>query len=947
MAECWLDLQGTSTEPYDSEGHGSHVMGTMCGRAIHVNGDTITVGAAPNAEFICCNAVDQGLSEQLNNDVITAYQWFIDPDGDPNTTDDDPDVIQNSWGVYAWYPDYGPCYSFWNTAILNCEAAGTVVIWSAGNDGAGTSTIGIPPVFAYNPTQIFSVGAVDATNNQAPFPIAWFSSRGPSSCEPDIGAFKPEVVAPGVDVFSVMANSESYTTMSGTSMSGPHVAGVIALLREACPDCDPQTLKEILLETAIDTGYPPVGEDNTYGMGLVNAYDAVQEALEMSVRGFVDGVITNESGSPLAGVHVQTVNEHPFANSNLNGYYCVRAQPGIHSFQFSKYGYNTQLVENVEAFEDDTTHLDVSMQSLPHGTLSGVVQVQSGAAIPNAAVLVLNTPLDTVYTDGSGRFSVTLPADDYSVYIEIVYYLLTPRVYSADTTVTISANETTDIVVTIFVPMVEPIGPDDHGYSAFDRIDRDSPANYDWVELNPDSGGSGTSFTFSHHDSAVYFAAPLPLIFYGQDYDSLTVSANGWMLPGVHHGAGRFNTPIPFADTGVPHGVIAPYWDDFRIGINARQWSWYDVANGRWIFEFTDERLVTPTTYLFAWQVHFYSPIEHPTLTGDAKILFVYKHVPYLSGCTIGIESPTQTTGLQVLDDGELNINSLSIDSTTAILFTTGSPVAFGTVEGTITTYPPAENISSATIRMGIRTTSVDAQGHFHLDSIPSGLQTLSLTLAGYEPRFIERIRVGDDSVTTHNLDAWRLDAPYDLSASQNSGNIHLSWRRPQSIQQYPANWVMYTVLRNDITVISSLMDTVINEHVPFNMTAYYRVIAQYRNGTSRPSDTLAFIIDLSVNEAGSLLPEEFSLSQNYPNPFNPNTHIKLAVPAVTNGSLRIYDLNGRLVRVLAEGSFEPGYHEYVWDGCNESFTPVAAGMYFYKFDSEKYSATKKMLLIK
>ena len=181
MNQCWLDLLSTSMEPSDEDGHGSHTMGTMCGREIRADGDTITIGAAPDAEFICCNAINQSTSDELNNDVITAFQWFADPDGDPNTIEDFPSVVQNSWGVYSWYPEYGPCYSFWNTAILNTEAAGTVVIWSAGNDGPGESTVGIPPVFAFNPTQIFSVGALDVTNHAAPYPIADFSSRGPST----------------------------------------------------------------------------------------------------------------------------------------------------------------------------------------------------------------------------------------------------------------------------------------------------------------------------------------------------------------------------------------------------------------------------------------------------------------------------------------------------------------------------------------------------------------------------------------------------------------------------------------------------------------------------------------------------------------------------------------------------------------------------------------------
>ena len=115
-------------------GHGTHVMGTMVGREIS-GSDTNTVGAAPDAQWIACNAIGQAITSEMDNDVISAYEWFADPDRDPSTLDDVPDVIQNSWGVYEELPGYVACFDYWNSVILNCEAAGPVFIWSAGNEG--------------------------------------------------------------------------------------------------------------------------------------------------------------------------------------------------------------------------------------------------------------------------------------------------------------------------------------------------------------------------------------------------------------------------------------------------------------------------------------------------------------------------------------------------------------------------------------------------------------------------------------------------------------------------------------------------------------------------------------------------------------------------------------------------------------------------------------------
>ncbi len=271
--ECWRDALGFGdTTPHDYYGHGTHVMGTMCGLGA-ATGDTI--GVAWEAEWIADNAINQGVGSEFDNDVLDAFQWFADPDGDPGTTDDVPDVVQNSWGVYSWFTGYEDCDYRWQTVIENCEAAGVVCIFSAGNEGPASQTHRSPANICNTPTTNFSVGAVDATNYSFPFPIADFSSRGPSDCPQ--GDKKPEVVAPGVQVYSsVPGGGYEWYWWSGTSMAGPHVAGVVALMRQANPDLDVDSVKQILINTAVNLGVP--GEDNTYGWGLIDAYEAVLAA---------------------------------------------------------------------------------------------------------------------------------------------------------------------------------------------------------------------------------------------------------------------------------------------------------------------------------------------------------------------------------------------------------------------------------------------------------------------------------------------------------------------------------------------------------------------------------------------------------------------------------------------------------------------------------------------
>lgn len=308
LGDAWLDVLGTSPAiPSDQSmsGHGTHTMGTMVGLG-SVTQDSI--GVAWGAHWIACNAIQQNVGSEFDNDVIEAFQWFADPDGNPNTTDDVPDVVQNSWRVNETYPGgYQDCDSRWWAVIDGCEASGCAVVFSAGNEGPDPQTIGSPSDRITTPTNIFAVGAVDASVGCPSSPnIAGFSSRGPSGC--DGVTKKPEVVAPGVAVRSSI-NNGGYGTLNGTSMAGPHVSGMFALLRQANPDLDVTTMKQIIMNTARDLG--PSNEDNHFGWGMVDAYEAVLAALQTT------GLTSH--GAPPGRVRM-VVNPNPFYFGTLVTY---------------------------------------------------------------------------------------------------------------------------------------------------------------------------------------------------------------------------------------------------------------------------------------------------------------------------------------------------------------------------------------------------------------------------------------------------------------------------------------------------------------------------------------------------------------------------------------------------------------------------------------------------
>ena len=96
---------------------------------------------------------------------------------------------------------------------------------------------------------------------------------------------------------------------------------------------------------------------------------------------------------------------------------------------------------------------------------------------------------------------------------------------------------------------------------------------------------------------------------------------------------------------------------------------------------------------------------------------------------------------------------------------------------------------------------------------------------------------------------------------------------------------------------------------------------------------------------------EEFTaanyLNQNFPNPFNANTVIPLSITEGGYYELKIFNVQGSLIKTLARGVFGRGNYRYAWDGTNEEGEKVASGIYFYKLKGKTFSLSKKMLYLR
>ncbi len=268
----WYDPWQQQPHPYDLNGHGTHTLGIAVGRD--------GIGVAPGATWFACANLVRDLGNPAN--YLDCMQFMLaphPPGGDP-LHDGRPelaaDVSTNSWGCP---PLLEGCdqQTLW-VATEALRAAGIFVVVAAGNDGPACDSLQTPPG---NYGDVLSVGAIDAQGNLTPF-----SSRGPHTLSPD-GARGPTLLAPGDQVLSAWPG-DAWFVAQGTSMAAPHVAGVVALMWSANPALrgDIASTRQILIDTATPydgasdgCGEPGEMPDSGAGYGIVNAYEAVREAL--------------------------------------------------------------------------------------------------------------------------------------------------------------------------------------------------------------------------------------------------------------------------------------------------------------------------------------------------------------------------------------------------------------------------------------------------------------------------------------------------------------------------------------------------------------------------------------------------------------------------------------------------------------------------------------------
>src|SRR3990167_5626579 len=215
----------------DDNGHGTHVAGIIAA----INNSIGVVGVGHEIDLYAVKSLDRRGSGYVS-DIIEGIEWSIN---------NDMDVINMSLGTTSDVQSL-------HDAVIAARNAGIVVVSAAGNSGPGDNTVIYPAKY---PESI----AISATTSSDGF--ASFSSSGP----------EVDLAAPGNSIYSTYRNG-GYTTMSGTSMATPHVAGAAAMVLSTHPGFTPSQVQSHLQNNA---EWLSGLSSNQQGSGLVDVEKAV------------------------------------------------------------------------------------------------------------------------------------------------------------------------------------------------------------------------------------------------------------------------------------------------------------------------------------------------------------------------------------------------------------------------------------------------------------------------------------------------------------------------------------------------------------------------------------------------------------------------------------------------------------------------------------------------
>ncbi|CAD6493156.1 MAG: Subtilase family protein [Candidatus Argoarchaeum ethanivorans] len=565
---AFKDYVNFFTEPYDDDGHGTHCAAIAAG----TGGGTKYTGVAVNANLVGVKVLDK-TGYGSDSDVIAGLEWCVEK--------------KNMYRIKIISMSLGDDYNNNGTTPLEmaCDHAvdnGIVVCVAAGNDGNDTATVGDPACAK----KVITVGSVDDD-----ITIADSSSRGPTLD----GRIKPEVCAVGVSVTSAKAGTAGgYVTMSGTSMTAPHVAGVAALMLEYNPDLTPDRVRQILMDTATDRG--ETGPDNNYGWGVVNATDAILHSAEEHDI----SILKLEASSYVEPNRSMTINV-TVKNIGINN------ESNVTMFlRLNETMLNQTIIPSIRTKES----IDVSFSWVP---------VEEGCY--NLSVNVSAVTGETLLDDNM-RYAIVNVSHNPDIWIEPPNYDFDlVQGSSAARNLTIGNSGTLPLAFNVTILT---------NYQMED-------IQYNWI----DGVSDGTNLNLGD-DSISSQILPFVFNFYGNNYSSINISSDGWA---------SFTSGDEWMDWMYGRGARIPM-DDWENTIFPLGDDWNASIGGGVYINSSHDR------YIITWYQlpHWYDGVSYGNnsfemiLYKNGEIEFNYMRVENTETLTVGLNLGDGLHGIGYMD---------------------------------------------------------------------------------------------------------------------------------------------------------------------------------------------------------------------------------------------------------------------------------------------------------
>jgi len=448
-------------------------------------------------------------------------------------------------------------------------------------------------------------------------------------------------------------------------------------------------------------------------------------------------------------------------------------------------------------------------------------------------------------------------------------------------------------------------GPDNFGHTWIDSNEPDGPV----YEFN-DISTTGTVVT-DWIPSAGYdpedegYSGPIDIgfgfSFYGELYNQIYIGSNGFLTFSPINALSDQNQEFP--DAAFPNNVIAAFWDDLDGSSSGDVY--YQYMQDRIIIQYTDWGFYG-TTGNVTFQIH---------LKTNGEILYYYDNINGNStSCTAGIENDDATDGLLTAYNTDYIQNNLAVKISAGVDWLEADSYGGILQPGETTIIPLSVNTSGISYGVYHSTISlISNDPEIPVKMIPVILSvtedetfTLSLSIStstGDSPDYAMISLENQNGNTDQNY--------YQISPD--SGELQINYIFPGT----------YT------------LEIVSDDYEPFQETI---TISQ---------DTEQNIVLNTVNSQDEHSEAYISSIICYPNPFNPVTNIAFSTKEEGRVTLDIYNLKGQKVRTLLNSILPADDHSVTWNGKDDGDNAVSSGVYFYQITSGRYTATKKMLLLK